>query len=146
MSKAFIQIETDVLVVGGGLAFAAWFTRLASFAFRAFTRLTWLTRFTWLARLTGFALFTRLTFGAFRTLGALLAFGARGARFAFWTRGVGVALGAFAAVVVAAAGNFGMNPATGLAGYAGVTSPGNAPSVITVGSQQLNGTPSIAPT
>ena len=36
-------------------------------------------------------------------------------------------------VVVAAAGNYGVNPTTGAAGYAGVTSPGNAPSAITVG-------------
>ena len=37
-------------------------------------------------------------------------------------------------IVVAAAGNYGVNPTTGLPGYAGVTSPGNAPSAITVGS------------
>jgi serine protease AprX len=36
-------------------------------------------------------------------------------------------------IVVAAAGNFGKNPTTGLPGYAGITSPGNAPSAITVG-------------
>jgi serine protease AprX len=36
-------------------------------------------------------------------------------------------------VVVVAAGNFGVNPQTGLTGYGGVTSPGNAPSAITVG-------------
>jgi serine protease AprX len=36
-------------------------------------------------------------------------------------------------IVVAAAGNYGKNPATGLPGYAGVTSPGNAPSAISVG-------------
>ena len=36
-------------------------------------------------------------------------------------------------VVVAAAGNYGTNPATGQTGYAGITSPGNAPSAITVG-------------
>ena len=36
-------------------------------------------------------------------------------------------------VVVAAAGNLGKNPTTGLQGYAGITSPGNAPSAITVG-------------
>jgi serine protease AprX len=35
--------------------------------------------------------------------------------------------------VVVAAGNFGRNPATGLPAYAGVTSPGNAPSALTVG-------------
>jgi serine protease AprX len=36
-------------------------------------------------------------------------------------------------VVVVAAGNYGKNPTTGLPGYAGITSPGNAPSAITVG-------------
>jgi serine protease AprX len=36
-------------------------------------------------------------------------------------------------VVVAAAGNYGTNLQTGLPGYAGITSPGNAPSAITVG-------------
>jgi serine protease AprX len=36
-------------------------------------------------------------------------------------------------VVVAAAGNFGRNPTTGVAGYGGITSPGNAESAITVG-------------
>jgi serine protease AprX len=36
-------------------------------------------------------------------------------------------------VVVVAAGNYGTNPANGLPGYAGITSPGNAPSAITVG-------------
>jgi serine protease AprX len=36
-------------------------------------------------------------------------------------------------VVVVSAGNFGVDPATGEAGYAGITSPGNAPSAITVG-------------
>ena len=36
-------------------------------------------------------------------------------------------------VVVTAAGNFGRNPVTGVAGYAGITVPGNAPSAITVG-------------
>jgi serine protease AprX len=36
-------------------------------------------------------------------------------------------------VVVAAAGNLGMNATTGLPGYAGITSPGNAPSAITAG-------------
>jgi serine protease AprX len=36
-------------------------------------------------------------------------------------------------IVVAAAGNFGRHPETGVQGYAGVTSPGNAPSAITVG-------------
>jgi serine protease AprX len=36
-------------------------------------------------------------------------------------------------VVVVSAGNLGSNPVTGEVGYAGVTSPGNAPSAITVG-------------
>ena len=36
-------------------------------------------------------------------------------------------------VVVAAAGNLGTHPETGLPGYAGITSPGNAPSAITAG-------------
>ena len=36
-------------------------------------------------------------------------------------------------VVVVAAGNYGTNPANGLTGYAGISSPGNAPSAITVG-------------
>ena len=36
-------------------------------------------------------------------------------------------------VVVAAAGNLGKHPDTGLPGYAGITSPGNAPSAITAG-------------
>jgi serine protease AprX len=39
-------------------------------------------------------------------------------------------------VVVAAAGNVGVSAATGQPGYAGVLSPGNAPSAITVGSAQ----------
>jgi serine protease AprX len=34
-------------------------------------------------------------------------------------------------IVLAAAGNLGVNPSTGLPGYAGITSPGNAPSAIT---------------
>ncbi len=37
-------------------------------------------------------------------------------------------------VVVASAGNFGYNHTTGQTGYGGITSPGNAPSVISVGS------------
>jgi len=37
-------------------------------------------------------------------------------------------------VVVVAAGNHGVSPLTGLPGYAGILSPGNAPSAITVGS------------
>jgi len=43
-------------------------------------------------------------------------------------------------IVVAAAGNFGRNPATGLPGYAGITSPGNAPSAITAGAVDIKGT------
>lgn len=43
-------------------------------------------------------------------------------------------------VVVTSAGNHGQNPTTGVAGYAGITSPGNAPSAITVGSLDMNGT------
>ena len=39
-------------------------------------------------------------------------------------------------IVVAAAGNIGTNPTTGLTGYAGITSPGNAPSAITVGASK----------
>jgi serine protease AprX len=37
-------------------------------------------------------------------------------------------------VVVVAAGNYGIDPTTGLSGYGGIASPGNAPSAITVGS------------
>ena len=37
-------------------------------------------------------------------------------------------------VVVTSGGNYGVSPATGLPGYAGILSPGNAPSAITVGS------------
>ncbi len=36
-------------------------------------------------------------------------------------------------VVVVSAGNFGGNPQTHETGYAGITSPGNAPGAITVG-------------
>jgi serine protease AprX len=43
-------------------------------------------------------------------------------------------------IVVAAAGNYGKNPTTGLPGYAGITSPGNAPSAITVGSVKTQNT------
>ncbi|PYR11500.1 MAG: hypothetical protein DMG00_10300 [Acidobacteria bacterium] len=39
-------------------------------------------------------------------------------------------------IVVAAAGNIGRNPETGLPGYAGITSPGNAPDAITVGASR----------
>ena len=45
-------------------------------------------------------------------------------------------------VVVASAGNFGTNPDTGVPGYAGITSPGNAPSAITVGAVDTRGTAS----
>ena len=41
-------------------------------------------------------------------------------------------------VVVTSAGNMGINPETGEVGYAGITSPGNAPSAITVGSLDLH--------
>ena len=37
-------------------------------------------------------------------------------------------------VVVASTGNHGTNPETGQIGYAGTTSPGNGPSVLTIGS------------
>jgi serine protease AprX len=43
-------------------------------------------------------------------------------------------------VVVAAAGNYGKNPTTGQTGYAGITSPGNAPSAITVGAVKTQDT------
>jgi serine protease AprX len=43
-------------------------------------------------------------------------------------------------IVVAAAGNYGKNPATGLPGYAGITSPGNAPSAITAGAVDIQNT------
>src|SRR5262249_4637190 len=43
-------------------------------------------------------------------------------------------------IVVVAAGNFGRNPSTGLAAYAGITSPGNAPSAITVRAFDANRT------
>src|SRR4030095_5043833 len=45
-------------------------------------------------------------------------------------------------VVVASAGNFGVEPATGEVGYAGITSPGDAPSAITVGAVDISGTAS----
>jgi serine protease AprX len=44
-------------------------------------------------------------------------------------------------IVVAAAGNIGTNPTTGQTGYAGITSPGNAPSAITVGASKTFNTP-----
>jgi serine protease AprX len=43
-------------------------------------------------------------------------------------------------VVVASAGNYGMNQETGEVGYAGITSPGNAPSAITVGALDMHDT------
>jgi serine protease AprX len=43
-------------------------------------------------------------------------------------------------IVVAAAGNYGVNPETGQAGFGGITSPGNAPSAITVGTFDHRGT------
>ena len=43
-------------------------------------------------------------------------------------------------IVVAASGNHGMNQETGEIGYAGITSPGNAPSAITVGALDLHDT------
>jgi serine protease AprX len=43
-------------------------------------------------------------------------------------------------VVVVSAGNFGQHPDTGVSGYAGITSPGNAPSALTVGSLDMRGT------
>ena len=43
-------------------------------------------------------------------------------------------------IVIAAAGNLGRNPTTGLPGYAGITSPGNAPSAITVGALRTEDT------
>jgi serine protease AprX len=43
-------------------------------------------------------------------------------------------------IVVAAAGNYGKNPTTGKPGYAGITSPGNAPSAITVGAARTDDT------
>jgi serine protease AprX len=42
--------------------------------------------------------------------------------------------------VVVAAGNQGINPNTGLPGYAGIASPGNSPSAITVGASVTNNT------
>lgn len=43
-------------------------------------------------------------------------------------------------VVVASAGNFGRNDATGIVGFGGIASPGNAPSALTVGALQTHGT------
>ena len=46
--------------------------------------------------------------------------------------------------VVVSAGNHGLNPVTGQVGYAGITSPGNAPSALTVGSVDTQGTQVIS--
>src|SRR2546430_2670845 len=43
-------------------------------------------------------------------------------------------------IVVAAAGNYGKNQTTGAPGYAGITSPGNAPSAITAGAVNIQNT------
>ena len=43
-------------------------------------------------------------------------------------------------VVVTSAGNYGINQETGEVGYAGISSPGNAPSAITVGAIDMHGT------
>ena len=43
-------------------------------------------------------------------------------------------------VVVTSAGNVGVNPVTGQVGYAGILSPGNAPSAITVGAARTDDT------
>jgi serine protease AprX len=43
-------------------------------------------------------------------------------------------------IVVTAAGNYGKSPKTGVPGYAGITSPGNAPSAITVGALRTEDT------
>ena len=43
-------------------------------------------------------------------------------------------------VVVVSAGNYGTNTTTGLVGYAGITSPGNAPSALTVGAASAQDT------
>ena len=42
-------------------------------------------------------------------------------------------------IVTVSSGNNGTNPKTGAIGYAGITSPGNAPSAITVGARQYQG-------
>src|SRR4030095_12493844 len=43
-------------------------------------------------------------------------------------------------IVVASAGNFGINQKTGQPGYTGITSPGNAPSALTVGATDTKNT------
>ena len=47
-------------------------------------------------------------------------------------------------VVVVSAGNVGVNPTTGLVGYAGILSPGNAPAALTVASVKPMGTLSLS--
>jgi subtilisin family serine protease len=46
--------------------------------------------------------------------------------------------------VIVSAGNHGVNPTTGEIGYGGITSPGNAPSAITVGALDFGGTQTLA--
>ncbi len=43
-------------------------------------------------------------------------------------------------LVVTSAGNYGVNPLTGLPGYGGISVPGNSPSALTVGSERTEGT------
>jgi serine protease AprX len=43
-------------------------------------------------------------------------------------------------IVIVSAGNYGWNPTTGVSGYAGIASPGNAPSAITVGATMSQNT------
>jgi subtilisin family serine protease len=43
-------------------------------------------------------------------------------------------------VVVASAGNYRLNQETGAVGYAGITSPANAPSAVTVGALDMHDT------
>src|SRR5262249_29617735 len=43
-------------------------------------------------------------------------------------------------IVITSAGNYGINPSTGQSGYAGVTSPCNAPSAICVGATMTQNT------
>ena len=51
--------------------------------------------------------------------------------------------GVFFMAVIVAAGNHGFNDATGQIGFAGITSPGNAPSAITVGAVDAHGTQTL---
>jgi len=46
-------------------------------------------------------------------------------------------------IVVASAGNAGKNPDTGNVWYGGILSPGNAPSAVTVGAVDTNGSPTL---